>query len=60
LIEKLRVRKPLHAASISRSEREAPVAVILARYARLAGVSADVLIDDKSLLPRIKPEPATH
>lgn len=54
MIEKLKVREPLYAASISEYEsgkREPPLLVLL-RYARLAGVSTDVLIDDKLKLPR--------
>lgn len=50
MIEKLSVRhEPLTAASISGYElgkREPPLLVLL-KYARLAGVSTDVLIDDK-------------
>lgn len=44
---------PLYAASISQYEqgkREPPLLVLL-RYARLAGISADVLIDDDLELP---------
>jgi transcriptional regulator with XRE-family HTH domain len=50
MIQRLGVRsEPLHPASISQYElgkREPPLLVLL-RYARLAGVSTDVLIDDK-------------
>lgn len=50
MIARLGVKsEPLHAASISQYEtgkREPPLLVLL-KYARLAGVSTDVLIDDK-------------
>ena len=54
MIEKLAVKdEPLRAASISGYElgkREPPLLVLL-RYARIAGVSTDVLIDDKIKWP---------
>lgn len=54
MIEKLAVKnEPLRPASISGYElnqREPPLLVLL-KYARLAGVSTDVLIDDKLKLP---------
>ncbi|PYS21912.1 MAG: hypothetical protein DMF72_15615 [Acidobacteria bacterium] len=50
MIEKLSVKdEPLYPSSISeyeRGKREPPLLVLL-KYARLAGVSTDVLIDDK-------------
>lgn len=53
MVKTLAVRdEPLRAASISgyeRSEREPPLGVLL-RYARLAGVSVESLIDDKMKL----------
>lgn len=55
MIEMLAVRgEPLYPASISQYEtakREPPLLVLL-RYAKLADVSTDVLIDDKLNLPR--------
>jgi hypothetical protein len=45
---------PLRAAQISQFEsgrREPPLMLLLA-YARLARVSTDLLIDDKSILPK--------
>ena len=37
---------PAHISGYERGEREPPLPVLL-RYARLAGISTDVLIDDK-------------
>ena len=54
MIKKLAVTMPLYPASISeyeRGKREPPLLVLL-RYARIAGVSTDVLIDDKLNLPK--------
>lgn len=55
LIVRLAVKnEALYPASISQYEtgkREPPLLVLL-RYARLAGVSTDVLIDDKLDLPK--------
>ncbi len=55
LIKILRVKgERLHPASISlyeQGKREPPLIVLL-RYARLAGVTIDVLVDDKLDLPR--------
>ena len=54
MVNKLAVKdEPLYSASISQYEtgkREPPLLVLL-RYARLAGVAVDVLIDDKLKLP---------
>jgi transcriptional regulator with XRE-family HTH domain len=54
LVEALKYKaSPLYASQISNFEqgkREPPLMVLLA-YARLAGVSTDVLIDDKTKLP---------
>ncbi|MBC8030853.1 MAG: helix-turn-helix transcriptional regulator [Pyrinomonadaceae bacterium] len=54
MVAKLAVKdEPLYSASISQYEagkREPPLLVLL-RYARLAGVAVDVLIDDKLKLP---------
>lgn len=55
LIKALNVKGArLHPASISlyeNGERE-PSLIVLLRYARLAGVTMDVLVDDKLDLPR--------
>lgn len=55
MVEKLSVKdEPLYSASISQYEtgkREPPLLVLL-RYARLAGVSVESLIDDKMTLPK--------
>jgi transcriptional regulator with XRE-family HTH domain len=53
MIKKLAVKEALYPASISeyeRGKREPPLLVLL-RYARIAGVSTDLLIDDKLKLP---------
>lgn len=54
MVTKLAVKdEPLYSASISQYEtgkREPPLLALL-RYARLAGVVVDVLIDDKMKLP---------
>lgn len=54
MIEKLAVKnEPLRAASISGYElgqREPPLLVLL-RYARIAGVSMETLVDDKLKMP---------
>jgi transcriptional regulator with XRE-family HTH domain len=53
MIKKLAVKEKLYPASISeyeRGKREPPLLVLL-RYAKIAGVSTDLLIDDKSNLP---------
>jgi transcriptional regulator with XRE-family HTH domain len=41
---------PAHVSGYERGEREPPLPVLL-RYARLAGISTDVLIDDEIDLP---------
>jgi transcriptional regulator with XRE-family HTH domain len=55
LIGRLGVKgEPLYPSSISlyeQGKREPPLLVLL-KYARLAGVSTDVLIDDKLKLPQ--------
>jgi transcriptional regulator with XRE-family HTH domain len=42
---------PAHISGYETGKREPPLPVLL-KYARLAGVSTDVLIDDKLKLPR--------
>jgi len=42
---------PAHISAYEQGKREPPLPVLL-RYARLAGVSTDVLIDDKLRLPK--------
>jgi len=42
---------PAHISHYEQGKREPPLPVLL-KYARLAGVSTDVLIDDKLKLPR--------
>lgn len=42
---------PTNISAMERGEREPPLLLLLA-YARLAGVSTDVLIDDKLELPK--------
>jgi len=48
---------PLHRASITQFEkgRREPQLIILLKYARLARISVDVLIDDEQSLPINKP-----
>jgi transcriptional regulator with XRE-family HTH domain len=41
---------PAHISGYERDEREPPLPVLL-RYARMAGISTDVLIDDEMDLP---------
>ena len=41
---------PAHVSGYERGEREPPLPVLL-RYARMAGVSTDILIDDELDLP---------
>lgn len=53
---------PVHPTNISameRGEREPPLLLLLA-YARLAGVSTDVLIDDEAELPKKISSKRTH
>ena len=47
---------PLRASQISNFENgnREPTAMLLLAYARLAGISTDVLIDDKLDLPKIR------
>lgn len=49
LIEKLGMKGSLFSASISQFERDIrePSYIVLLKYARLAGISTDVLIDDE-------------
>jgi transcriptional regulator with XRE-family HTH domain len=42
---------PAHISGYERGEREPPLPVLL-KYARLAGISTDILIDDKLNLPK--------
>jgi len=42
---------PAHISGYEQGKREPPLPVLL-KYARLAGVSTDVLIDDKLKLPK--------
>lgn len=42
---------PAHISAYEQGKREPPLPVLL-KYARLAGVSTDVLIDDKLKLPK--------
>jgi transcriptional regulator with XRE-family HTH domain len=42
---------PAHVSGYERGEREPPLPVLL-RYARMAGISTDVLIDDELDLPK--------
>jgi transcriptional regulator with XRE-family HTH domain len=50
---------PAHVSGYERGEREPPLPVLL-RYARLAGVCLDVLVDDESDLPDKLPAKAKH
>jgi transcriptional regulator with XRE-family HTH domain len=53
MVTLLKLRKPYDRSTISayeRGEREPPLPILL-KYARLAGISTDVLIDDKLKLP---------
>jgi transcriptional regulator with XRE-family HTH domain len=43
--------RPGHVSELERGLRE-PTLLVLLRYARIAGVSVDVLIDDKLNLPK--------
>lgn len=47
---------PGHISEYERGEREPPYLVLL-KYARLVGVSTDVLIDDEMDLPEVLPVP---
>jgi transcriptional regulator with XRE-family HTH domain len=50
---------PAHVSGYERGEREPPLPVLL-RYARLAGVCLDVLVDDESDLPARLPAKPKH
>lgn len=50
---------PTNISGMERGEREPPLLLLLA-YARLAGISTDVLIDDKLELPDRLTSPPTH
>src|SRR5947199_6037357 len=50
---------PVHAGNVSRFERgeREPSLLVILRYARLAGVSVETLIDDEMDLPEVLPVP---
>ena len=50
---------PAHISGYERGEREPPYPVLL-RYARLIGISTDVLIDDELDLPNKLPSAKKH
>ena len=50
---------PAHVSGFERGEREPPLPVLL-RYARLAGISTDLLIDDDLELPAKLPAKPRH
>ena len=50
---------PAHVSGYERGEREPPLPVLL-RYARLAGICLDVLVDDDLDLPAKLPAKAKH
>lgn len=50
---------PAHISGYERGEREPPLPVLL-RYARLAGVCLDVLVDDEQDLPAKLPAKPRH
>jgi transcriptional regulator with XRE-family HTH domain len=50
---------PTNISGMERGEREPPLLLLLA-YARLAGISTDVLIDDEIDLPRNLPDIHKH
>lgn len=50
---------PAHVSGYERGEREPPLPVLL-RYARLAGVCLDVLVDDELDLPAKLPAKPRH
>lgn len=50
---------PAHVSGYERGEREPPLPVLL-RYARLAGVCLDVLVDDELKLPAKLPAKPKH
>jgi transcriptional regulator with XRE-family HTH domain len=53
LIERLDLKGELFSASVSQFERgvREPSYIVLLKYARFAGISTDILIDDKLDLP---------
>lgn len=50
---------PAHISGYERGEREPPLAVLL-KYARLAGISTDLLLDDELDLPTKLPGKLRH
>ncbi len=50
---------PAHVSGYERGEREPPLPVLL-RYARMVGISTDVLIDDELDLPARLPSKPRH
>lgn len=56
LLKQLKADEPLYPASISQYEqgKREPSLPVLLRYARLAGVSVESLIDDKMDLPTVR------
>jgi transcriptional regulator with XRE-family HTH domain len=58
LLEQPKVH-PAHVSGFERGEREPPLPVLL-RYARLAGVCLDVLVDDELELPAKLPAKPKH
>lgn len=61
LIRSLGVEDELTQSQVSAFERgtRLPSLLVLLGYARLAGVSTDILIDDKLHLPKMKPHRKT-
>jgi transcriptional regulator with XRE-family HTH domain len=62
MLQQLRLGKPFSRQSISfyeRGELEPPLFILL-RYARVAGVCTDVLIDDQAKLPPKLPATPKH
>jgi len=53
MVKRIGVRSihPAHISGYERGEREPPLPVLL-KYARLAGISTDLLLDDKLDLPK--------
>ena len=50
---------PAHISGYERGEREPPLPVLL-RYARVAGICLDVLVDDEQNLPKKLPSKPKH